>query len=92
MVYLNNDEINDLANKVIQRYREYIGVEWNLFKVEPIKLAEMLDLDVRFIDFGDDSEILGFTVFNECKKVSRIKLSFRLSNPMNISRFNLYYR
>ena len=42
MVYLNNSEISDLAKKVIQKYREYIGVEWELFKVEPIKLAEML--------------------------------------------------
>lgn len=65
MVYLSNDQINDLANKVIENYREYIGVEWELFKVEPIKLAEMLGLDVKFVDFGDSSEILGFTVFNE---------------------------
>ena len=65
MVYLTNDEINNMANKVIQRYRVYIGVEWELFKVEPIKLAEMLGLDVKFVDFGDDSGILGFTGFNE---------------------------
>ena len=65
MVYLTNDEINNMANKVIQRYRVYIGVEWDLFKVEPIKLAEMLGLDVKFVDFGDDSGILGFTGFNE---------------------------
>ena len=65
MVYLNNSEINDLAKKVIQKYREYIGVEWELFKVEPIRLAEMLGLDVKFVDFGDDSEILGFTAFND---------------------------
>lgn len=65
MVYLNNSEISDLAQKVIQRYREYIGADWELFKVEPIKLAEMLGLDVKFVDFGDDSEILGFTAFND---------------------------
>ena len=35
MVYLNNSEISDLAKKVIQKYKEYIGVEWELFKVEP---------------------------------------------------------
>ena len=65
MVYLNNSEISDLAKKVIQKYKEYIGVEWELFKVEPIRLAEMLGLDVKFVDFGDDSEILGFTAFND---------------------------
>lgn len=65
MVYLNKSEISDLAKKVIQKYKEYIGVEWELFKVEPIRLAEMLGLDVKFVDFGDDSEILGFTAFND---------------------------
>lgn len=65
MLYLRSDEIKSLADKVIRQYKNIIGVDWELFKVEPIKLAEMLGLDVRFVDFGEDSEIMGFTAFND---------------------------
>ena len=65
MIYLRSDEINRLAKGVIGKYKAYIGAEWELFKIEPLKLAEMCGCNVRFVDFGDDADILGFTVFNE---------------------------
>ena len=45
--------------------KEYIGVDWELFKVNPITLAEMWGLDVKFVDLGEDSDIMGFTAFND---------------------------
>ena len=65
MLYLRSDEISSLAAQTIQKYREYIGVDWELFKVNPITLAEMWGLDVKFVDLGEDSDIMGFTAFND---------------------------
>ena len=52
MLYLRSDEISSLAAQTIQKYKEYIGVDWELFKVNPITLAEMWGLDVKFVDLG----------------------------------------
>ena len=65
MLFLRSDEISSLAAQTIQKYREYIGVNWELFKVNPITLAEMWGLDVKFVDLGEDSDIMGFTAFND---------------------------
>ena len=65
MLYLRSGEISSLAAQTIQKYKEYIGVDWELFKVNPITLAEMWGLDVKFVDLGEDSDIMGFTAFND---------------------------
>lgn len=64
MVYLRSEEIDKLASSVIQRYKEYAGIEWELFSVDPMKLAEMFGCEITFVDFGDDTDTLGFTAFN----------------------------
>ena len=47
MLFLRSDEISSIAAQTIQKYREYIGVDWELFKVNPITLAEMWGLGFR---------------------------------------------
>ena len=65
MVYLRTDEINELSKKLLNKYRQYVGANWEIFKVEPLRLAEMLGLNVKFVDFGNESQIMGFTAFND---------------------------
>lgn len=84
MVYLRSDEINKMAKEIIDKYKKYIGVDWELFKVEPLKLAEMLGCKVRFVDFGNESDILGFTAFNEISitisDVNLVELTLELND------------
>lgn len=65
MIYLRSEEIDKLASSVIRKYKEYVGTEWELFCVDPMKLAEMCGCEITFIDFGDDTDTLGFTAFND---------------------------
>lgn len=64
MINLRSHEIDKLANSVIKRYKEYTDTEWDLFNIDPMTLAEMCGYEIKFIDFGDESDILGFTAFN----------------------------
>ena len=65
MIYLRSEEIDRLACSVIQRYKEYVGMEWELFSIDPMKLAEMCGCEITFVDFGDETDTLGFTAFND---------------------------
>ncbi|MEE1173416.1 MAG: ImmA/IrrE family metallo-endopeptidase [Ruminococcus sp.] len=65
MIYLRSEEIDKLASSVIRKYKEYVGIEWELFSVDPMKLAEMCGCEIKFIDFGDETDTLGFTAFND---------------------------
>ena len=65
MLYLSSDAISNLAAQTIQKYKEYIDADWEIFKLDPITLAKMWELDVKFVDLGKESEILGFTAFND---------------------------
>lgn len=78
MIYLRTEEINELATKLVHEYRQYIGADWGIFKVEPLKLAEMLGLEVKFVDLGYESKILGFTSFND------VTITFTDSNQSDI--------
>lgn len=60
MVYLRTEEINELATKLVHEYRQYIGADWGIFKVEPLKLAEMLGLEVKFVDLGYEYPLPSF--------------------------------
>ena len=65
MIYLRSEEIDRLACSVIQRYKEYVGMEWELFSIDSMKLAEMCGCEITFVDFGDETDTLGFTAFND---------------------------
>ena len=65
MIYLRSEEIDKLASRIIKSYKEYIGLEWDLFSIDPFKLAEMCGCEIIFVDFGEEADILGFTAFND---------------------------
>ena len=85
MLFLRSDEISSLAAQTIQKYREYIGVDWELFKVNPITLAEMWGLDVKFVDLGEDSDIMGFTAFNDMDITLTDAILSRMRSPIILS-------
>lgn len=65
MIYLRSEEIDKIASTVIRKYKKYVGIEWALFSVDPMKLAEKCGCKIKFIDFGDETDTLGFTAFND---------------------------
>ena len=84
MINLKSYEIDQLAQSVIKRYKEYTQTDWELFSVDPIKLAEMCGCEIIFVDFGDESEVLGFTAFNDMEvtvmDVCQSEISLKLSD------------
>ena len=65
MKQLTTYEIERIAADVFKNYKNQTQTEWDVIYVDPQELAEMLGFKLINIDFGEDSDILGFTSFNE---------------------------
>ena len=65
MEYLSNEKVEEIAAELFRSYKEKLDANWDVLCVEPLILAEMLGYEVTLLEFGEDSEILGLTVFRD---------------------------
>lgn len=65
MEYLSNEKVEEIAAELFRSYKEKLDANWDVLCVEPLVLAEMLGYKVTLLEFGEDSEILGLTVFRD---------------------------
>lgn len=69
---LTSKNVECLAVDVLEKYKESLGIDKGIFKVQPIHLAKILGLKLLFVDFGEESEVLGFTSFSPMELVINV--------------------
>ncbi len=69
---LTSKNVECIATDVIEKYRKSLGIDRGIFKVQPIHLAKILGFKIIFIDFGEESEVLGFTSFSPMELVINV--------------------
>ena len=65
MEYLSNEKVEEIAAELFRSYKENLDANWDVLCVEPLILAEMLGYKVTLLELGENSEILGLTVFRD---------------------------
>lgn len=65
MEYLSNEKVEEIAAELFRSYKEKLDANWDVLCVEPLVLAEMLGYKVTLLELGENSEILGLTVFRD---------------------------
>lgn len=84
MTNLTERDIHCMAEEIIKQYKSYMQIDWDICRVDPVKVAEMCGCKVMYVDFGEDSDILGFTSFNDMTinivDVNQAELTIELTN------------
>jgi Zn-dependent peptidase ImmA (M78 family) len=60
---LTSEKIECIAKELLDKYRRSLDIGWDIFSVSPVLVAKLLGLEIKYVDFGEESEVLGFTSF-----------------------------
>lgn len=65
MEFISNEKVEEIAAELFKYYKETLNENQDILYIEPLVLAEMLGYDVILLEFGEDSDVLGLTVFRD---------------------------
>lgn len=65
MEFISNEKVEEIAAELFKYYKETLNVNQDVLYIEPLVLAEMLGYEVILLEFGEDSDVLGLTVFRD---------------------------
>lgn len=63
MNYLRRHDIRNIAEKVVEAYKEQTHLTADIFTMNIESLVDLLGFELIKIRFGEDSDVLGFTAF-----------------------------
>ena len=63
MNYLRRHDIRNIAERVVEAYKEQTQMTSDIFTVNMESLVDLLGFELIKIKFGEDSDVLGFTAF-----------------------------
>lgn len=65
MEFISNEKVEEIAAELFKCYKEKLNANQDVLYIEPLVLAEMLGYEVILLEFGEDSDTLGLTVFRD---------------------------